>query len=116
MPDKKVKNITNKRILDADIFKLQADFCRVLSEPKRLQIMWLIREKEMTVTEIAETLKVPIPNVSQHLRIMRDLKAVKTRRKGRKIYYRISNIQFAKGSKLICEGLLEILRIKGRPK
>lgn len=109
-----MKNITKKSRDRPDIFELHADFCRVFTDPKRIQIISLLKEKEMTVSDIARILHISLPNVSQHLRIMRDLKAVRTRRKKRYILYRIANRKFTKGCNLIREGLVEEYQKQGK--
>lgn len=93
--------------LDHAIFELHADFCGVLSNSTRIMIMWLLADGEKSVTELAEATEVPIPNISQHLRIMRDRGAVLTRKEGQNVYYRISNQKFIQGYMLIREGILE---------
>ncbi len=94
---------------EIDIFDIHASFCSIFSSPVRLKIMWLLGEGEKTVTELADKLGLNIPNVSQHLRIMRGQGAVATRREGRAVYYSISNEKFLKGARLIREGLVEEL-------
>ena len=92
---------------DHAIFELHADFCGVLSNSTRIMIMWLLADGEKSVTELAEATDVPIPNISQHLRIMRDRGAVLTRKEGQNVYYRIANPKFVQGYMLIREGILE---------
>lgn len=96
-----------------DLFQVHASFCRVFSDPKRLRIMWALQEGERAVSELADLVGCSLPNVSQHLRIMRQQGMVTTRRDGRSVYYRIANPKFLVGCKLVREGLLEELQKKG---
>ena len=96
------------------IFALHAAFCTVFSDRKRLKIMWYLRSGERRVNEIVDHLGVPIQNVSQHLRIMKDKGAVTSRREGHAVYYRVANTKFIQGCDLIREGLLEELGRYGR--
>ena len=96
-----------------DIFRVHAAFCTIFSSPIRLQIMDFLGDKEKTVTELAEELRVSLANVSQHLRLMRDQGAVDTRRDGRTIYYRIANWKFLQGIQTVREGLLEEFKKRG---
>lgn len=89
------------------VFEIHADFCRVMSSATRLRIMWLLRDGESSVTELAEALGLAVPNVSQHLRIMRDKGALTTRKDGQTVYCRISNKRFIAGLTLIREGINE---------
>jgi ArsR family transcriptional regulator len=90
------------------IYELHANFCSTLANEKRLKILHFLAEKEHSVGEIAKKLEIPPSNVSQHLRIMRNLGAVKARKKGTKVYYHISSKKFSEGYRLIREGLAEL--------
>lgn len=96
----------NKNISD-ELFELHASFCAIFSSPVRLKIMWELGEGEKTVTELSNSIGLSITNISQHLRVMRDKGAVKTRKDGRTVYYRIANPKFYKGASLIREGIKE---------
>lgn len=76
--------------------------------------MWALQEGERTVTDLARLVGCSLPNVSQHLRIMRQQGMVATRRDGRSVYYRIANSKFLTGCKLVREGLLEELQKRGQ--
>lgn len=71
----------------------QADICanllKALGEPLRLRIVDLLRQGEMTVSDIAETLKVELVTVSHHLQILKHADLVEPHRDGRFIYYRL---------------------------
>ncbi len=98
---------------DSGIFDVHASFCSIFVSPVRLKIMWLLGRGEKTVSELAEQIGLYVPNVSQHLRVMRAVGAVTTRREGRAVYYRIANPKFLEGARLIREGIIEELRKKG---
>ena len=97
----------------SEIIARHASFCSIFADEKRLRIMWLLREGERTVSEIAEHLGVSAQNISQHLRLMRDRNALATRREGQFIYYRISNQKFVEGAALIRQGVVEELNRMG---
>jgi ArsR family transcriptional regulator, virulence genes transcriptional regulator len=67
---------------DARVFGLMAN-------AKRLHILDLLAEREMSVAEIIAQVKVPKANVSQHLRILKDMHFVKSRRDGSRVFYKI---------------------------
>ena len=92
---------------DHAIFEIHAEFCGILSNSTRIMIMWLLADGEKSVNELAEAIELPAPNISQHLRIMRDRGAVLTRKEGQNVYYKVSNPKFIAGYKLIREGILE---------
>ena len=89
------------------LFRLHADVCKTLSHAKRLEILYILRNKEMNAGEMVAKMKVPKANVSQHLAVMRKAGILETRRNGTNIYYRISNPKVLKACDLMREVLLE---------
>lgn len=67
----------------------QADFCRIFSNARRVQILWALMDRELSVGAIAEEVGSSLQNVSQHLSKMKDYNLVSSRRDGQTIYYRI---------------------------
>ena len=62
---------------------------QALADGTRLRLLMLLGEGEAVVAELVARLKVPQPNVSHHLAILRGLGAVESRRDGRSIVYRL---------------------------
>jgi DNA-binding transcriptional ArsR family regulator len=75
-----------------DVF--QSDVCaerlKALSEPLRLRIVDLLRNGELAVGEISESLEVELVTASHHLQILKNSDLVTPRRDGRFIYYSLS--------------------------
>ena len=63
----------------------------VLSEPARLQILEVLRKKGGCVSSIQLATGRTQPNVSQHLKVLRDSGLVDWKRDGKKMCYSISN-------------------------
>ena len=61
---------------------------QALAEPRRREILGLVRDRELTVGEIAAQFEVTRPAISQHLKVLRDAGLVTDRRDGRRRYYR----------------------------
>ncbi|MBM3234873.1 winged helix-turn-helix transcriptional regulator [Candidatus Poribacteria bacterium] len=91
------------------IYELHAEICKILANPKRLQILNLLRNKEMSVNELASLLEIREANVSQHLTVMRQKGILVARREGVNIYYRIANPKVIKACDIMREVLLEQL-------
>jgi DNA-binding transcriptional ArsR family regulator len=72
----------------------QADFCGIFSNPHRIQIVWALGARELTVSEISEEIQTSMQNTSQHLRLMKNKGVLQARRDGREIYYRIADTQY----------------------
>ena len=96
------------------IFKVQADFCGVMCHAKRVQIMSILKDGEKTVSDLAAALEISVPNVSQHLRVMRDQGAVVTRKGGQQVFYSVAHPNFIEACRLIREGLSELLQQRSR--
>lgn len=96
------------------LFELQAEVCKTLSSPKRLEIINALKEGEKTVGELVEILGVPKANVSQHLAVMRLKGILNSRRDGVNIYYRIANPKVVQACMLMREVLTEQMQEKSR--
>lgn len=60
---------------------------RIASEPRRLQILEMIWDRELSAGEIADRVPVSFAAVSQHLAKLREAGLVSVRRDGRYRYY-----------------------------
>ena len=96
------------------LFELQAEVCKTLSSPKRLEILNSLKEGEKTVSELVEILGVPKANVSQHLAVMRHRGILDSRRDGVNIYYRVANSKVIRACMLMREVLTEQMQEKSR--
>lgn len=61
------------------------------ADPTRLRLLWLLREGEVCVHVLVETLGMSQSAVSHQLRLLRDAGLVVGRRSGRHVYYRLSD-------------------------
>lgn len=94
---------------EKSIYELQAEVCKVLSSPKRIEIINALKGGEKTVTELVDILGTPKANVSQHLAVMRLKGILKSRRDGVNIYYKIANPKVIDACALMREVLSELL-------
>jgi len=68
-----------------------AELLRAVAHHLRLKIIKLIHDKkEVNVNVIYNTLKIEQSITSQHLKILRGVDVVRTRRDGKKIYYSLN--------------------------
>ena len=95
---------------DKTIYELQAEVCKTIASPKRLEIINALKDGEKSVTELVDILGVPKANVSQHLAMMRHKGILKARREGVNIYYSISNPKVIDACNLMREVLMEMMR------
>ncbi len=87
--------------------EIQADFCAVFTNPERIRIMLVLEDREMSVGEIAERLKISMPNLSQHLRLMKDRLCLTSRKEGKNVYYKVTSPLYLQAILLMRQGLRE---------
>ena len=87
----------------SEVFHLQAEFCKSLSDPKRLMIIHELRSGERSVTELSESLGLKQSNTSQHLAILRKSGVIVPRREGSAIYYSLVSENIAQACDLVRE-------------
>lgn len=92
-----------------ELFKLQAEICKTMANPKRLQIIYALKGAEKSAGDIAEEIGVPKANASQQLAVLKACGVLNSRREGVNIYYSISNPKIVKACALMREVLMEQL-------
>lgn len=65
------------------------DAFNAIAEPRRRHILDLLTEGEKSVNDIVVELPVSQPQVSKHLKVLKDVGLVKSRTEGRKRLYRL---------------------------
>lgn len=100
--------------MEYKLYELHAQMCQVFTSPKRLEILNLLRDRELSVGELTKLARIRQANLSQHLSILREKGIVKTRREGVRIYYSLANPKIIKAFDIIREMLLEKLAQAGR--
>jgi DNA-binding transcriptional ArsR family regulator len=65
------------------------DAARALAEPRRREILRLVRDGERSVGEIATRFEVTRPAISQHLKVLKEAGLVEERRDGTRRLYRL---------------------------
>lgn len=97
--------MAQKQDMEQKIYEVHARLCQTLANPKRLQILDLLREGEMSVGELASRMRIRVANLSQHLAILRERGVLVSRRDGVNIYYRVANPKIIQACMLIREVL-----------
>ena len=73
--------------LPKEAYIKNARIYRVLANPKRLEILNLLRDGEMGVEDILKITKIAKANLSQHFTILKKNGLIKNRREGLYIFY-----------------------------
>ena len=68
-----------------------AAIARALADPKRLCVVERLAEGERSVSELSREVGCQVPNMSQHLTVLRSAGLVTSRRDGSTIFYRLAD-------------------------
>jgi ArsR family transcriptional regulator len=87
------------------IFEIQADLCRAMGNPLRMEIVHLLRNGPMNVNDIASAVDQRQATVSRNLTILRNAGIVVTQRDGNNIMYQVANPKLVD----VCDLMREVL-------
>ena len=94
------------------ILKLQADVCKVFANDKRLEIINLLKDREMSNSELMQKTDLSKVTISQHMNVLKAKGVIVVRREGVQLYYRIANPKIIQACSLMREVLVEQIREK----
>src|SRR6266487_6524575 len=98
-----------EREREEQLYRLQAELCRVLAEPTRLKLLSLLGERPHAVKDLVEATGERQAKISQHLAIMRKLGIVRTQRAGTEVHYSLADPRILEACHITREILLEQL-------
>lgn len=78
-----------------------AAISRALADPKRLCVVEVLASGERSVSELSREAACQIPNMSQHLAVLRSAGLVTTRRDGSTVYYRLADARVLEAYRMI---------------
>ena len=78
-----------------------AAVARALSDPKRLCVLETLASGERSVSELSRDVGCQVPNMSQHLGVLRSAGLVSTRREGTTVYYSLTDARVIEAYQLI---------------
>jgi ArsR family transcriptional regulator len=105
----KEKAVSHEAQADTRIFELQAEICQTLANPKRLQVLSLLKKEELSVGAMVKAMNIAKANLSQHLSVMRQKGILVTRREGTMIYYRLARPKITEACTIMREVLMDSL-------
>ena len=71
------------------VYKVKADFLKVLSHPVRLKVIEILKSGEQNVGSMAKKLGVEQSSLSKHLSALRDAGILKSRQERTTVFYSI---------------------------
>jgi ArsR family transcriptional regulator len=78
-----------------------AAVARALADPKRLCVLQSLAAGELSVRDLSDRVGCNVPNMSQHLAVLRNSGLVLTRRDGNAIYYRLADPRILEACRLL---------------
>ncbi len=96
--------------MEDQLYLNHAEMCKVFSHPKRVELINILRDKEMSAGKLRERLGLAPANLSQHLTMMRERHILVSRKEGNAVYYRIANPRLLEAFDLLREILFEQIR------
>jgi len=85
-----VRKVSRQMAPEAGLSDL-ADFFKLFSDKTRVGILWALSRAELCVCDLSMLLKMKQPAISQHLKNLRQMRVVRTRRDGKVVFYALSD-------------------------
>lgn len=82
-------------LLDDATYTHLADIFRALGDATRAKIISSLLQQELCTCDLAELIGITESAVSQHLRVLRALRLVKSRRQGKLVYHTLDDAHIA---------------------
>jgi ArsR family transcriptional regulator len=78
-----------------------AAVARALADPKRLCVLETLAAGERSVSDLSRDVACQVPNMSQHLTVLRNAGLVVSRRDGNNVFYRLADPRVLEAYRLI---------------
>jgi len=102
-----MEDITGKNIFDEEKLYDLADLFRIFGDTTRIKILYTLRNQELCVNDLAQSLNMTQSAVSHQLKILRQSKLVRNRREGKSLFYSLNDHHVVtiidQGMEHICE-------------
>ncbi|MEJ2110159.1 MAG: metalloregulator ArsR/SmtB family transcription factor [Acidobacteriota bacterium] len=92
------------------IFQLQCQICKSLAHPVRLQIVDRLNRGEAAASDLLESLGISKGNLSKHMSLLVQSGIVVSVRKGRQVFYRLTDPEIHKACAIMRNILYNRLR------
>lgn len=114
-------NIIHKRVVedvlssmpDENVFESLSNLFKMLGDPTRAKIVWLLDKHEMCVCDIANVLNMTKSRVSHQLAILRDAGLISNRKSGKEVYYKLDDAHVGKLYKMAFKHVKHKIKVNG---
>lgn len=96
--------------LRTELVELTSSLCKALNDPKRLLLLYCLRDGSRTVGELCDAIEAPQSNTSQHLAVLRDQGLVEADRQGNNVFYSLRHERILDAIDVLREVKAEELR------
>ena len=93
----------NPLLIDSDHFEEQRSLFKAFSDPRRLQILSLLRHGELCACDLLANLEISQPTLSHHMKILTTAGVVAARSAGRWTYYSTNTAGLSRARDLIVQ-------------
>jgi len=80
-----------KALLPDDMYADLAETFRAMADSNRAKMVYSLLQQELCVCDLATVVGLSESAVSQHLRVLRSLRLVRSRKDGKMVYYSIAD-------------------------
>ena len=95
-------------LLHTKDLQLVSSIFKLLSDPSRLRIFWLLCHHEECVINISALMNMSSPAVAHHLKLLKDSGLLEYRRDGKEVYYKAAASETPKALHTMIETMIEI--------
>lgn len=74
-----------------EVYERNAQIYHMMAHPLRLEIMNMLKAREVSVDELTRSLHKRKANISQHLALLRHNRIVKVRKEGQNVFYSLAD-------------------------
>ena len=82
-------------LTEDEIYDISETF-RLIGDPSRLKILYILSHTEENVRNISAAFDMSPPAVSHHLRLLKSMKIIKSERRGKEVYYTLGTSELAR--------------------
>lgn len=86
-----------------EVYERNAEIYKIMANPKRLEILNIIKDREVNVDKLAKIIGIKKANISQHLSALKYMKIVKARRDGKNVYYKLVDPRIVEPCRILKE-------------
>ena len=98
--------------MEKEAYQTEAEYCKALSHPTRIKILYYLKDGERCVCEIVPFLGDEQSNVSRHLAVLRRAGILSYRKEGVSVYYQVKDENVFAILDLILQSLRKVARQK----